>query len=117
VHRSVLDGRQYARMTKEERIHAVTWSGVEQAVDDMVHTIDKELVTKSEDELKVWAYVMTQYNLKPGQQKFGEKGAAAAINELTQLHIMDAWMAMDPSQVMHKDRVRALSSLLFLKEK
>jgi hypothetical protein len=56
-------------MKKEERIHATTWSGVEQAVDDVVHTIDKELVTKSEAKLKVWAYVMTQYNLKLGQKK------------------------------------------------
>jgi hypothetical protein len=76
-------------MTKVERIHGTMWSRVEQAVDDVVHTIDKEMVTKLEDKLKVWAYVMTQYNLKPGLQKFGEKGATAAINELTQLHIID----------------------------
>jgi hypothetical protein len=117
AHRSIIDGRQYARMTKEERIHTTTWSGVEQVVDDMVHTIDKELVTKSEDELKVWAYMMTQYNLKPGLQKFREKGATAAIDELTQLQIMDTWTAMDPSQVRRKDKVQALLSLLFLKEK
>jgi hypothetical protein len=30
---------------------------------------------------------------------------------------MDTWTAMDPSQEMRKDKVRALSSLLFLKEK
>jgi hypothetical protein len=83
----------------------------------MVHTIGKELVTELEDELKVWAYVMTQYNLKPGLQQFGEKGATTAIDELTQLHIMDTWMAMDPSQVTRKDKVQALLSLLFLKEK
>jgi hypothetical protein len=83
-------------MTREERIHATTWSGTGQAVDNVVHTIDKELVTNLEDELKVWAYVMTQYNLKPRLCKFGEKGAAAAMDELTQLHVMDTWMAMDP---------------------
>jgi hypothetical protein len=59
-------------MTREEWIHVTTWSGTGQAVDDVVHTIDKELVTNSEDKLKVWAYVMTQYNLKPGLCKFGE---------------------------------------------
>ncbi len=113
----MLDGSQYIRMTKEERIHATTWSGMEQAVDNVVHTIDDELVTKSEDKLKVWAYVMTQYNLKPGLRKFGEKGATAALDELTQLHVMDTWTAMDPSQITCEDKVRALSSLLFLKEK
>jgi hypothetical protein len=60
-------------MTKEERIHMTTWSGVDQAVDNVVHAIDEELVTESEDELKVWAYVMTQYNLKPGLHKKFEK--------------------------------------------
>jgi len=60
---------------------------------------------------------MTQYNLKPGLQKFGKRGAVAAVNELTQLHIMDTWMAMDPSKISREDRMKALSSLLFLKEK
>jgi hypothetical protein len=63
----------------------MTLSGTGQAVDNVVHTINKELVTNLEDKLKVWAYVMTQYNLKPRLCKFGEKGAAAAMDELTQL--------------------------------
>jgi hypothetical protein len=46
---------------------------------------------------------MTQYNLKPGLRKFGEKGAKAAMDELTQLHIMDTWMAMDPSKITRED--------------
>jgi hypothetical protein len=73
AHRSVLDSSQYVRMTREERIHARTWSGTGQAVDDVVHTIDKELVTNLEDKLKVWAYVMTQYNLKPGFANSGRR--------------------------------------------
>ena len=67
--------------------------------DDMEHIIDKELVTKSEDEFKVWAYVMMQYNLKPGLRKFGARGATAAVDELTQLHIMDMWTVMDPCKI------------------
>jgi hypothetical protein len=39
-----------------------------------------------------------------------------AINELTQLHIMNAWMAMDPSKLSREDQVKVLSSLLFLKK-
>ncbi len=39
---------------------------------------------------------MTQYNLKAGLKKFGEKGTSAAMEELMQLHIMDTWKAMDP---------------------
>ena len=58
-------------------------------VDDTVHQVDPELHTTSEDEIAVWGYLMTQYNLKPGLRKFGEQGATAAISELTQLHVMD----------------------------
>jgi hypothetical protein len=60
---------------------------------------------------------MTQYNLKPGLRKFGERGATAARVELTQLHIMDTWKAMDPSKILREEWMKALSSLLFLKEK
>jgi hypothetical protein len=67
--------------------------------------------------MKVWGYLMTQYNLKPGLRKFGEKRAMAAMDELTQLHVMDTWTAMDPSKLSQEDRMRALSLLLFLKEK
>ena len=42
---------------------------------------------------------MTQYNLKPGLRKFGARGARAAVDELTQLHIMDTWTTMDPSKI------------------
>jgi hypothetical protein len=45
--------------------------------------------SSSEDEMKVGAFLMMQYNLKVGLQKFGAKGAKAAINKLTQIHIMD----------------------------
>jgi hypothetical protein len=60
---------------------------------------------------------MTQYNLKPGLRKFGTRGATAALDELMQLHMMDTWTAMDLSKLMQEDRIKALSLLLFLKEK
>jgi hypothetical protein len=60
---------------------------------------------------------MAQNNLKPVLQKFGKRGAKAAVSELTQLHIMDTWIVMDPEQSTKEDKARALSSLLFLKEK
>jgi hypothetical protein len=56
------------------------------------------MITTSEDELKVWGYIMTQYNLKPGLRKFGSKGQMVAVKELTQLHVMDTWT------LMHADR-------------
>jgi hypothetical protein len=93
------------------------WSETTFAIDETKHTIDPVLVMESEDEMKMWGYLMTQYNLKPGLRKFGEKGATAAMDELTQLHVMDTWTAMDPSKLSREDRMQALSLLLFLKEK
>ena len=76
------------------------WTGTSMKQDDMEHTIiDKDLVTQLEDEFKIWAYVMTQYNLKPSLCKFGKRGVTAAVDELTQLHIMDTWTAIDPSKI------------------
>jgi hypothetical protein len=86
-------------------------------IDNVVHEFDPELTTRSEDKIKVWGYLMTQYNLKPGLQKFGQRGADAAMKELTQLHIMNTWTAMDPTKLTRDERMQALSSLLFLKEK
>ena len=106
-----------AKATKEERMHATIWMGTTTRQDDTEHIIDNHLVTESEDELKVWAYVMTQHNLKPILHKFGDRGAMAAVNKLKQLHIMDNWLAMDPSKILREEKMRALSSLLFLKEK
>jgi hypothetical protein len=40
-------------------------------IDDTIHRNDPEMTTISEDEIKVWGYLMTQYNLMPGLKKFG----------------------------------------------
>jgi hypothetical protein len=68
-------------------MHATMSSDLD--MDDTVHQIDPELHTASEDEIAVWGYLMTQYNLKPGLRKFGKQGETVAISELTQLHVMD----------------------------
>ena len=86
-------------------------------VDDTTHLIDKAMQTTSKDELGVMVYLMTQYNLKPGLRKFGARGQTAAVKELTQLHIMDTWMPMAADKLSREQRMKALSSLLFLKEK
>jgi hypothetical protein len=76
------------------------------------------MCTTSEEELGVMAYLLTQYNLKPGLRKFGAKGEKAALNkEMTQLHIMDTWTPIEAEKLSREQRMRALSSLLFLKEK
>jgi hypothetical protein len=107
-------------MLKEEQLLVTMTDNVLECnmIDEVDHEIDPEMVTNSKDEVKVWGYMMTQYNLKAGLQKFGKKGAsAAAMEELTQLHMMGTWRAMDPSKLSQEEQMQALSSLLFLKEK
>ncbi len=86
-------------------------------VDNTTHVNDPELVSSLEEEMMVWGYMMTQYNLKAGLWKFGDKGKTAAMEEMMQLHIMDMWKAMDPAKLSRKEQMGALSLLLFLKEK
>ncbi len=75
------------------------------------------MYTTLEEELGVMAYLLTQYNLKPGLQIFGTQGEKAAPKEMTQLHIMDTWTPMDAGKLLREQRMRALSLLLLLKEK
>jgi hypothetical protein len=115
--RSVLNAKQFLGMTREEMMDATTYTQKEPEIDNTEHTVDPELLTNSEGKMKVWGYLMTQYNLKPGLRKFGAKGQSAAIDELTQLHVMDTWTVMDATKLSREDKMKALSSLLFLKEK
>jgi hypothetical protein len=117
AHRNVLEAAKSARMSKEERMLATTSSNATPIIDDTIHRWDDAMTTTSKDELKVWGYVMTQYNLKPGLCKFGSKGQTAAVKELTQLHVMDTWTPMYANRISREQKMRALSSLLFLKEK
>ena len=66
--------------------------------------------------MAVMKYLLTQYNLKAGFKHFGEKGIAAAKGELTQLHVMDTWVSKDPDMLSRSGKVKALSSLMFLKD-
>ena len=67
--------------------------------------------------MAVIKYLLTQYNLKAGLSHFGEKVIAAAKGELTQIHVMDTWVPEEPTMLSRSDRVKALSSIMFLKEK
>ncbi len=86
-------------------------------IDDTIHQNDPDMTMTPEEEIKVWGYLMTKYNLMLGLKKLGTQGKTAVIKELTQLHIMDIWMAMDPAKLSREEQMKALSLLLFLKEK
>ncbi len=46
-----------------------------------------------------------------------QRGEKAALNEMTQLHIMDTWTPLEAGKLLREQRMRELSLLLFLKEK
>ena len=72
-------------------------------VDAGTHVNNTELVSSLEEEMMVWGYMMMQYNLKAGLWKFGDKGKTVAMEEMTQLHIMDTWKAMDPAKLSQEE--------------
>jgi hypothetical protein len=95
VHRSALGAIEEQRnQISSKQTHVMILVMVN--IDTTEHNIDEELTTGCKQEVAVWPYLMTQYILKPGLQKFGESWAKAAVSELTQLHIMDTWTVMDP---------------------
>ncbi len=113
---NLMQAAQLLRMMKEEQV-LFTSSSDSPLIDNTIHRVDRTLITTSENELKVWGYLMTQYNLKPGLRKFGNRGKKAAVKELTQLHVTDTWTPMHADKLSQEQWMRALSSLLFLKEK
>ena len=68
AHRSALAAAKeqdiFVLGVEERQMHVTTISDIE--VDATEHTVDVELTMNSEEEVAVWAYLMTQYNLKPG---------------------------------------------------
>ena len=119
AHRSAL------RAAKEQELHVLGVSKVLMHattasyfdIDDTVHMVHPESCTTDEHEIAVWGYLMMQYNLKPGLRKFRECRATAAVSELTQLHVMNMRLVMDPTKLTRNNRAKALLLLLFLKEK
>jgi hypothetical protein len=76
-----------------------------------------ETVIVREDELGYLGVIMLQMSLKEGLKFWGEKGQKSAIKEMTQLHNMDTFIPCDPKGLTKEERRKALSSLIFLKEK
>ena len=71
----MLDAKQFAGMAREEMMHTTTYTQKEPEIDNTEHMVDPKLLTNSEDEMKVWGYLMTQYNLKLGLKEIWSKGA------------------------------------------
>ncbi len=69
------------------------------------------------EELQVLGAIMVQLSLKEGLRRFGERGKQGALKEMRQLHDMRTFFPRDPKTLTPEERRKALSSLIFLKEK
>jgi hypothetical protein len=58
-----------------------------------------------------------QYSLKKELKIFGEKGKDAVTHEFTQLHMLNVYSPLSALSLSSEDKKKALSSLIFLKEK
>jgi len=81
---------------------------------------DAEDYKMSDDEVNhhIIGVVMAQHvSLKAGLKKFGVPGGKATNKELSQLYDMVTCIPMDPAKLSRADRLKALSSPMFLIEK
>jgi hypothetical protein len=65
----------------------------------------------------VLGVIMAQMSLKEGLRQFGDRAEAGAAKEMKQLHDMETFFPRDPRTLTREERIRALSSLIFIKEK
>ena len=96
--------------TTSKRVMAMATSSPAPIVDNTINRYDIVMTTTSKEELSVWAYNMTQYNLKPGLCKFGNRGKMVTMKELTQLHVMYTWVPMYADKLSREQKMKALSS-------
>jgi hypothetical protein len=71
-----------------------------------------------ESETEMFGMIMMQVSLKQGYKLFGEERASeGALKEVKQLHDLNVFFPRDPKSLSKEERIKALSSLIFLKEK
>ena len=71
----------------------------------------------NEHEGMVLAHLFMQFSLKEGLQKYGARGEKSVMKELGSLHELKAWQPLDHTKLTHRQRVEALSTVVFLEEK
>ena len=99
---NVSNNKKYDEGATLFNIYAGAGCKLQQAIqvpDNTEHSVNAEMIAQSEDKIAIFGYLMTQYYLKAGMRKFGSRAEDATITELTQLHVMDAWVPEDPMKL------------------
>jgi hypothetical protein len=60
---------------------------------------------------------LVHYSMNAGIKKFKAKGEAGVTKELTQMHVMNVIRPIEVKSLTYDEKKKALSSLMFLKEK
>ena len=74
-------------------------------------------MTEQDRDDYIMGIIMTQYSLNKGLKEFGDRGEEAVVKELSSLKDMDTFFPMDAETLTKEQRAKAISSLMFLKEK
>ena len=69
------------------------------------------------DELAVFGVILQQVSLKQGIRMWGDEAKASATKEMRQMHDLEAFIPRDPKSLTREERLKALRTLIFLKEK
>jgi hypothetical protein len=83
-------------------------------VDDLS---DTKPVPDEDREEYALGIALVHYSMGAGIKKFKERGEAGVTKELTQMHDMDVFCPVARESLTKEERTKALSSLMFLKEK
>ncbi len=78
---------------------------------------DAKLVPEEDREEYALGIALVHYSMGAGIKKFKERGEAGVTKELTQMHDMDMFCPVARESLAKEERTKALSSLMFLKEK
>jgi hypothetical protein len=74
-------------------------------------------VSPNEAFLILESVMLTQYNLKQGIKRFGDRGKTAVLDELQQLYDRDVMEPLNPNNLSPAERKDTLRYLMILKEK
>ena len=79
---------------------------------------DDTPISIENDEVGIFGIIMLQVSIKQSYKLYGkERTDRGALKEVQQLHDLEVFFPRDPKSLTKEERIRALSSLIFMKEK
>lgn len=100
----------YAQSIDESTLHHID--------DDMLATVCVHIMVQYANKLSTKSVKQKSiFSLASGLKRFGERGEAAVMKELSQFNVLNAFTPLDASTLTHDQRKNALASLIFLTEK